>query len=262
MSHSRPIYRKRLSETGEKVRNVLVIVWLEELEKAGKGYYDLVAFLDSIHMPSAISPIHNKDVWDSQGVLDWCSQHLDPTTGDVSLDCLDRAPYVGMTKKPHIHVLMQAASQQDANWWSELMRGLNLDVNPCRWDKCISLEGSKRYWAHMDSPDKHRYSEWEIVSIAGCDLSCLSKRDQKETEALANDVQDAIKFYRIKYYHELLDTVYELGDAELTSYVRGTHSLWCNYLRSKVQKSKDDAYMDKLRKERAALSATKRKDRK
>lgn len=257
-----PIYRKRLSETGEKIRNVLVIIWLEELEKAGKTYYDLVSYLDSLHMPSAVSPIHDKDTWDSQSVLDWCTRHLDPTTGDLSLDCLDRAPYVGATKKAHIHVLMRAASQQDCWWWTELMLGLGLDINPCRWDKCMSVEGSIRYWAHMDSSDKHRYSEWEIISIAGCDLSCLSKLDNREKEALANDVQDAIKFYSIKYFHELLDVVYDLGDAELTAYVRGTHALWNSYLRSRTQKDKDQAYFDKLRKERVALSATTRKDEK
>lgn len=254
MATRNPIYRRRISETREKVRNVLIIVWIEELEKLGLTYYDLLGYLDSLHMEFAVSPIHDKDVWDSQGVMDWCSHHIDPTTGDLSLDCIDRAPYVGMPKKKHIHLLCKGSAQHDAYWWCDLLSGLIPDIKPTRWDKCYSVTGSIRYWVHMDSPQKHRYSEWEVIGIGGIDLSCLFKQDDKKKEELANDVYDAIKFYGINYYHELLDTVQGLGDAELSSYVRGTHALWRGYLDSKSRKVKDDAYLDKLRRERAAIS--------
>lgn len=250
---SKAFYRKRISETREKVRNVIVILWLDEMERHGKTYYDLLAYMDALHLEACVSPIHDKDTWDSNSVLDWCTMHIDPETGDLSEDYIDDAPYVGKYKKPHIHLLIKAPSQQDTTWWSELMSGFIPDMKETRWDKCFSLSGSIRYWCHMDSPDKHRYSEWEIHGIAGIDMSCLSKRDTHTNDELANMVQDAIKFYKIKYYHQLLDTVFELGDAELTSYVRGTHALWRGYLHDKAQEIKDDAYLAKMKAERKRL---------
>lgn len=243
-------YRKRLAETGEAVRNVIVIIWMEELENLGKGYYDLVAYMDALHIEACISPVHDKDVWDSQAVLDWCSMRIDPETGDLKEDYIDKAPYVGKTKKSHIHMLIKGPSQQKATWWSELMSGLIPDMNPMRWDKCFSIKGSMRYWAHMDSRDKYRYSEWDIIGIAGIDLSSLSKRDDKTNDELANMVYDLIKIYKCEYYYEVLDIANDLGDAELVSYIRGTHSLWRSYLDSKIARAKNEAIIKKVNAQR------------
>ena len=42
------------------MRNVIVIIWMEELEKLGKGLYDLVAYMDALHLEACISPVHDQ----------------------------------------------------------------------------------------------------------------------------------------------------------------------------------------------------------
>ena len=252
MQKPRTYYRKRLSETGEKVRNVIVIVWLEELLKNGYDYYDLVAYLDGLHIPAAVSPVHDKDTWDSNSVLDWCTMHIDPMTGDLDERYLDDAPYVGMPKKPHIHLLFKGPSQQDAFWWTEVIAPLLPDMKPTRWDKCYSVNGSLRYWAHMDSAGKHRYSEWDIVGIAGIDLSVLSKRDDRTNQALRNVCHELIRKNNVKYFFQLVDAAYDLGDGELVSYLGGSHAYWRGYLGSVRMKRKDEDSAARFRAEQAA----------
>lgn len=255
MQKPKAFYRKRLSETGEKVRNVIVIIWIEELDNYGWTYYDLLSYLDGLHMPACVSPIHDRDTWDGQSVLDWCTMHINPETGDLDEKYIDKAPYVGMVKKPHIHLMFKGPNQQDAFWWTELMSGLLPDMKPTRWDKCFSVNGSMRYWAHMDSTHKARYSEYDIVGIGGIDLSPLSKKDEQTCIEYSNDVYDMITFYKIRYFHQLIDTAKSLGEQDLVSYIQGTHTLWRNYLLSRMQECKDDAYLKKIAAERAVIAS-------
>lgn len=251
MPRPKTFYRKRISQTGEKVRNVIVIVWMDELLALGWDYYDLVSYLDGLHIPAAVSPIHDKDTWDSQSVLDWCTMRIDPMTGDLDEKYLDQAPYVGMPKKPHVHLLFKGPSQQDAFWWSEIMAGLIPDMKATRWDKCYSVSGTLRYMAHMDSAGKYRYSEWDIVGIAGIDLSVLTLKDDKTKDELANVTYNLVKASNARYYYQLLDAAVDLGDAELVSYLRGSHALWRGYLSSMRQKCRDEEQAAKWKAEQA-----------
>ena len=245
---------KRLAYTGEKVRNVIVVIYVEDLERAGKTYYDLLGYLDHRHVPACVSPIHDHDVWSSEDVLDWCTQRLDDQTGDLDERYIGDAPYVGKPKKPHVHVLIKLDSQQTAQWFTSLMEDL-VYIRPTMWDKPTSVASCMRYWAHMDSPTKYRYSEWDIVGIGGIDLSPLTKRDDRTNEDLANAVYAMLSNSSCRYFFELLDMAYGSGDAELVSYIRGTHALWRGYLHSKAQQAKDKAYIDKLDAERRKAQA-------
>ena len=76
------LYKPRLSETGEKVRNVVCLIYLEDLEKVGKTYFDLLGYLDHIHVVAVCSPLHDRDTFSPEDVLDWCLRHIDSETGD------------------------------------------------------------------------------------------------------------------------------------------------------------------------------------
>lgn len=241
-----PKYRKRIATTGEKVRNVIVLIYIEDLEDAGTTYYGLLEYISNLHIEACVSPIHDRDHFTGEDVRAWCEQHIDPDTGDLDVNYLDDAPYVGKPKKPHCHVLFKITSQQDAYWWSELMSGL-IDIRPTMWDKCYSVPGSIRYWAHMDDPEKAQYSPYDIHGFAGIDLSPLTKVDDKTRTDLFNCTYDMIKHHGCCYFYQLIDLAQDAGDAELVAYIRGTHSVWQTYLGSKAQHSRDDAYKRRLR---------------
>lgn len=233
-----PRYRKRLSATGEKVRNVIVLIYLEDLEDAGATYGDLLAYLDSLHMECCVSPIHDRDHFTGEDVRTWCEQRIDPETGDLDLKYLDAAPYVGKKKKPHVHVLFKGPSQQNAFWWSELMSGL-LDIRPTMWDKCFSVRGSMRYWAHMDSPEKAQYSPYDIHGFGGINMSPLIEQDATRGDELAGAVHDMITKHNCRYFHEVVDLAYEVGDSDLVNYLRGQGSFWNYYMTSRASKRRD-----------------------
>ena len=94
------VRRERLANTGEAVRNVICLIYMEDLLEAGKTYGDLLNYLDSLHCKAVCSPIHDRDHFTGQDVLDWCERHIDDQTGDLDVNYVDSAPYVGKEKKP------------------------------------------------------------------------------------------------------------------------------------------------------------------
>ena len=60
--------RPRMANTGEKARNILGLVYIEDLQKAGHTYGDLLAYLDGMTCKCACSPVHDKDWFTSEDV--------------------------------------------------------------------------------------------------------------------------------------------------------------------------------------------------
>lgn len=227
----RLFYRKRLCDTKTKVRNVIFLVYVEDLEKAGKSYYDLLQFLDSKHMKAVVSPIHDRDHFTGQDVLDWCTNHIDPETGDLSERYIDKAPYVGKSKKPHVHVGLVSKSQYDADGWSDFMSEF-MYVRPSMFEKMWDYEGFTRYCAHLDSPDKAKYNAFDIVGIAGVDLSCLVKQDDGEKIVNLVELGNLAKQFKITTYHGLSDFVMESGDPDMIACFRSNSAHFAQYFRS------------------------------
>lgn len=231
--------RPRLSVTGEKVRNAIVLIYIEDLERCGATYGALLAYLDSLHMECCVSPVHDRDCFTADDVWSWCERHIDPDTGDLDMNYVDAAPYVGKHKKPHAHLLIKLPSQKSAKELSELMSGI-VELRPSLWEKCISVPGSMRYWAHMDSPEKAQYSPMGIHGFGGIDMSPLMRTNEVKAVELSKAVHDMVSLHGCKYFHELVDLAYEVGDSELVSYLRGQGSFWANYMRSRSEKRRDD----------------------
>lgn len=92
--------------------------------------YDLIDFLDSLHISYLVSPIHNLDI-----------------TGD------------GLLKKSHWHVVLIFDSLKSVSQ----VRGL-LDSRLVGCEIVNSLESYARYLTHMDNPDKAQYSQLDVVA--------------------------------------------------------------------------------------------------
>lgn len=244
---ARQIYRQRLSVTGEKVRNVLVLIWMEDLEASGHTYGDLLSYLDSLHVPCAVSPVHDSDHWTGPDVLNWCTRHIDPETGDVDLRyCKTGAPYVGKEKDSHCHLLFKLKSQQNTKYWSELMCGL-IDIRESMWEKCMDVDSSLRYFAHMDSPDKAQYDAGMIHGFGGLDMSALYKRSEADNVEIMMRVKQIMAENHVRYFYQLDDLVIESEDKQLISYLRGSYGYYTSILRSKADEKRDKAALDKMR---------------
>lgn len=237
-----PFFRKvkRLYETGAKVRNVIFLVYLEDLERAGKGYGDVIAYLDSKHCKAVVSPLHDKDKWTREDVWGWCERHIDPETGDVGEAYLDRAPFVGKLKKPHIHVGICSKSQRDAYGWRDFMRGL-VEIRPSMFEKMEDWAGFVRYTAHLDSPDKYPYCAMDVVPIAGADVSCLLRTDEHTRVTNFSNLVKFVKARKIQNFHTLVDLVSESGDYELLDTVNHYGGMMASYFGSKRWERMDRA---------------------
>ena len=238
-------WRARLSETGQKVRRVICVQYLEDLEKDGHTYYDFLGWLDFLKVKAVCGPIHDRDTFTNTDVLDWCHRHIDPDTGDLDVKycerdvdpdtgerTISRAPYVGKPKKPHFHFGLMLGTQYDAEYFSSLFQGF-CHIRPSMWDKMEDYEGFVNYLAHLKSPEKAQYSPFDIVSFGGADLSCLTRSDEMETLEDWADVMRAIKAKRITTFHQCVDMAVASGDFATMRSVKANSALIAQYFNSR-----------------------------
>ena len=166
---------------GFKCYNYCVLVYMEDLETNGLTYGDLLAFLDSLHMKCACSPIHDMDTFTSEDVWKWCESHIDPETGDLDEKYVDSAPDVGKPKKPHVHIVFMNRSKKSVPEMQELFS--LIEIRPTMWDKCEDPPAMIRYFAHLDNYEKYVYSAYDIHGFGGINLDVLLVNDSNSGSA-------------------------------------------------------------------------------
>lgn len=92
--------------------------------------------LDDFHVPSFVSPLHDKDV--------------NPT---------------GEPKKPHFHVMLLFDSLKTSVQASEVFSA----IGGVGCEKVKSKRAYGRYLCHLDNPDKAQYSVDDVVCLGGSD---------------------------------------------------------------------------------------------
>lgn len=230
--------RPRLSTTGQKVFHFLGIIYLEDLEANGTSYGGLLAYCDSIHMPIAVSPIHDRDYFTADDVWNWCEQHIDPETGDLDVNYLDSAPYVGKPKKPHCHILIKGNRGRTAQEITDLFAGL-MYIRPSMWEKAEDPDACICYFAHLHSPEKAQYSPYDIHGFGGIKLDALNECSKSETQEITKVLMDIIRFNHIYYFSDLVEEVYKLDDPNAESVLFGRYSLINCFIRSRREKKMD-----------------------
>lgn len=240
----------RLYQSGKKIRKAIAVLYLEDMEKVGKTYWDFCSFIDHKHIPAVLSPIHDMDHFTSEDVFDWCTRHLDPETGDLDTQYLDEAPYVGKPKKKHVHLGIMVPSQMDAYQLSELFSDF-MYVRPSVWEQMISYRSFVRYLAHLDSPEKARYSPFDVRAFGGADLSDLLSDDKMEKINTLIDINSLIHEKKYRYFHQLLDGVSESGDIDAINLVYGRASVFFNYFSSQRMERQDRAAAEEAKRREA-----------
>lgn len=232
----------KMLKSNQLARNVMTVYFMEELEKAGKTYWDFLEYCDGLQIPMVVSPVHDKDEYTAEDVRGWVDRHIDPDHYSFISSDIEKvrevAPKVGDKKKAHVHFALKLDGRRNAEYFSSLFDDF-IPIPKTRWQVVISWDSAIRYYAHMDTPEKYRYSELDIQGFGGVDLSMLVKVDKQSRIRTLMFVKKEIYKNNFKYFHELDNWCYKTGDAEVINCVTGRSSYFVGLFNSIRQKDAD-----------------------
>ena len=132
-------------------------------------------------------------------------------------------------KKPHYHIILVYGNPTTYNNVKGLTDRLNQPI-PQPLDQ---IRGYYRYLTHKDNPEKHQYSEDEITTINGFDISEFVELTKSEVIAVKSKLQSLIREMNIIEYADLLDYIQDNGDK--TEYdVASSNTIFFNtYIKSR-----------------------------
>lgn len=119
-------------------------------ESASEHWVDKLV---NLHCELAISPLHDKDLWNHDS-----PEVVDEETGEVLEEKGSRYK-CGDRKKEHYHCIIKfdrTISYKEAN---KIIRAI---TNGPYIQKCMSLKGAYEYFIHMNHPEKYQYEKDEI----------------------------------------------------------------------------------------------------
>lgn len=232
----------QMMREGEKKRVVGCILWMEDLEREGLTYGDVLAHVDGLCMKAVVSPVHNQDKYTAEDVRNWCSRHIDPDTGDVETKYTNLIPSVGMPKKPHVHLGFKSTRQMTRKECSDLLLGGLIDYPETKWAVIPDWDSYCCYMCHMYNPDKAQYSPLDVHGFGGVDLSMLmSDRDKVQELINISDIMDYAHENRYRYIHQVYNWARTIGDFNLVSTVQAKASFINMLLTSERQQRIDEA---------------------
>ena len=126
----------------------------------------------------AVSPLHDKDI--------------NPT---------------GEAKKPHYHVLLVYSGPTTYNAVAKFTASLNATIPQA----LESVRGMYRYFSHKDNPEKYQYSEEEIFTINGFNISDLIELTKSEVNEIKARILKLIREIGITEYAGLVDFLTDNG---------------------------------------------------
>ena len=177
-------------------------------ESAPKNWREI---LMATGLQCAISPLHDKDV--------------NPT---------------GEPKKPHYHIILCYSGPTSYNVVKALTDSLNQPI-----PKALEqIRGYYRYLTHKDNPEKAQYSESDIQTINGFNISDFVELTRSEVNAIILKLQQIIREGDITEYCDLLDL---LSDSQMNTEfeVAATHTiLFDRYITSRRHKKKEGGVSD------------------
>lgn len=238
-----------LAKPNEKIRTWGYLFWVEDMERNGRSYGDLLGFLEGMHVKCVCSPIHDRDRYTKEDVEGWLMRHSDPETHKVSEDDLKRVPEVGSNKKPHVHIYGQSAGPTTPMALAQILRGfyfMNWDeaerlISPKRFVKVPDIGRIIRYCAHMDAPEKAQYDPMTIHGFGNIDMSALLEERAGNKVAVRREINEHIRKSGTKSFNALDKWAYGTGDIDIINHVAGQHAYWCAIFNSMRQERQDKA---------------------
>lgn len=242
----------RMMVGNEKKRNVGAIVWLEDLERLGLTYYDLLEHVESLCVKAVVSPVHDSDTYTAADVRNWVNRHLDSYTGDVAPDYVDRVPKIGDRKKAHVHLGFKLTRQVTAHEASADLLGGLLDYPETKWAVIPDFDSYICYMVHMYNAEKYHYSIYDVAGFGGIDLSALSADDKMANVRTLCEIVDYAHEHKFRYVHQVHNWAASTGDYNLMKIVDAKGQYINMLLRSERQQRIDEAEARRRDKERNA----------
>lgn len=151
----------------------------------------------------AISPLHDKD---------------------VNAD--------GEPKKAHYHVILVYGNTTTYNNVKSLTDSLNQPIPQA----LEQIRGYYRYLTHKDNPEKYQYSDSDIVTFGGFDISDFVEMTKSEVTKYIKEIHAFVRDNNITEYSDLCDMLIDAGLEELYE-VAINHTLFVNsYISSRRNK--------------------------
>lgn len=143
---------------------------------------DWVEQLDAECIPWVQSPLHDSDVW----------------TPDDERACAEHK--AGTPKKAHWHVALMFSGKVGLERVKAIADKLNA---PC--PKNINdIRAMVRYFAHLDSPEKHQYDPANIEAHCGADVFKYLQMSDGEEDEVLNMLEAVIMDNEVTEYFQLL----------------------------------------------------------
>lgn len=230
---------KMMNET-EKKRIIGGIYWLEDLERAGLTYWDLLGYMESLNVKCVVSPVHDKDTYVPEDVRNWVTRHMDPDTGDVATEYSNLVPSVGDPKKPHIHFGFKLTRQMTRHEASEILLDGFLAYPETKWAVIPDWDSYCCYMCHKYNPNKAYYPPQSVQAFGGVDLSKVYEVTEQEKFVAFTDLMAEIQGRDFRYFHQIWQWVQSQGDETLAKAIRANHAFITSYLYSKRQQRLDE----------------------
>lgn len=161
--------------------------------------------LKSLHIPCAISPLHDKD--------------LNPT---------------GDEKKPHWHIFLTFDSVKTYEQVKDLISFTNGTIPQA----VSSPVGLVRYFIHKDNPEKHQYNFRDIEVYCGFDLSKYDTYSEKELDQIFAEITQFIDENQIYEISDLNEYCYK-NDLEWYRIIRKNTIYFSHHINSRRNKYKE-----------------------
>lgn len=129
--------------------------------------------LDSLHIEWAESPLHEFDINESSGEL----------------------------KKPHWHIVLSFDGPKSFEQVHDILMPIKCPIP----QRCHSLKGAVRYFAHLDNPEKHQYPISAIIGHGGFDVGSALAPSSAQRHELIREMQDWCFRENVVEFCDLMD---------------------------------------------------------
>lgn len=142
---------------------------------------DWMLRLNHWHIPAAISPLHDKDTYDSdKKTVMW---KIDDKTKEPVYEngepvpCTDLDGNIvyeihhlkGEIKKAHRHLMLAYGNATTPKTFMKIIDDIGGVVPPWEHMEVCSVMSMYRYFCHLDDPDKYQYDPSDIILMGGFD---------------------------------------------------------------------------------------------
>ena len=134
---------------------------------------------------------------DWRDILD--AQHIE--WAESPLHDLDVNAGTGELKKAHWHIVMSFDGKKSYEQICEILAPLHCPAP----QKCHSLKGAVRYFAHLDNPEKAQYSTADIIGHGGFDVAAALAPNSAKRYELIGEMMAFCNSEHITEFQDLCD---------------------------------------------------------